>query len=141
MLKELNSSRFERRDIEPRKQDFNRASNLLADFWYCRLEAFRSGQDRITGYYDGKDKYLLILILGEYLDRYLPITRALQRLYISDLMMIMVMTMIIQMIIIIGNKSKSFRKSLSNKCGTHGIMELQKTATLGTEHILKKVFM
>jgi len=67
MLKELNSSRFGRRDIKPRKQDFNRASNLSDDFSYCRLEAFRSGQDRITGYYDDRDKYLLILILGEYL--------------------------------------------------------------------------
>ena len=41
----------------------------------------------------------------------------------------MIMVMIIKMIIIIiGTTSKSFSKSLSNKPGTHGIMELQKTA-------------
>jgi len=43
------------------------------------------------------------------------------------------------MMIIIETTSKSFRKSLSNKPGTHGIMDLQKTAILCTEHILKKV--
>jgi len=47
----------------------------------------------------------------------------------------MMMIMIIKMIIIIiGITSKLFRKSLSNKPGTHGIMELQKTTILGTEH-------
>jgi len=48
----------------------------------------------------------------------------------------MIMIMIIKRIIIIGTTSKSFRKSLSNKPGTRGIMELQKTAILGTEHML-----
>ena len=35
--------------------------------------------------------------------------------------------------------SKSFRKYVSNITGNHGIKELQKTAILGTAHILRKV--
>jgi hypothetical protein len=37
--------------------------------------------------------------------------------------------------------SKSFRKYLSNIPGKHDIKELQKTAILGTTHILRKVLM
>jgi hypothetical protein len=35
--------------------------------------------------------------------------------------------------------SKSFRKYVSNKPGNHEVKELQKTAILGTELILRKV--
>jgi hypothetical protein len=35
--------------------------------------------------------------------------------------------------------SKSFRKYVSNITGNHEVMELQKTAILGTAHILRKV--
>ena len=35
--------------------------------------------------------------------------------------------------------SKSFRKYVSNSPGNHEIKELQKTAILGTAHILRKV--
>jgi hypothetical protein len=35
--------------------------------------------------------------------------------------------------------SKSFRKYISNISGNHEVKELQKTAILGTVHILKKV--
>jgi hypothetical protein len=38
-----------------------------------------------------------------------------------------------------GNISKSFRKYLSNIPGKHEIKELQKTAILGTAHILRQV--
>jgi hypothetical protein len=38
-----------------------------------------------------------------------------------------------------GTISKSFRKYLSNVPGIHEIKELQKTAILGTAHILRKV--
>jgi hypothetical protein len=38
-----------------------------------------------------------------------------------------------------GTISKSFRKYVSNIPGNHEVMELQKTATLGTAHILRKV--
>jgi hypothetical protein len=38
-----------------------------------------------------------------------------------------------------GSISKSFRKYVSNKPGNHEVKELQKTAILGTEHILRKV--
>ena len=38
-----------------------------------------------------------------------------------------------------GAISKSFRKYVSNIPGNHEVKELQKTATLGTAHILRKV--
>jgi hypothetical protein len=40
-----------------------------------------------------------------------------------------------------GTVSKSFIKYLSNIWGKHEIKELQKTAILGTAHILRKVLM
>jgi hypothetical protein len=40
-----------------------------------------------------------------------------------------------------GTISKSFRKYLSSIPGKHDIKVLQKTATLGTAHILRKVLM
>ena len=39
----------------------------------------------------------------------------------------------------IGTSSKSFRKYVSNIPGNHEVKELQKTAVLGTAHILWKV--
>jgi hypothetical protein len=38
-----------------------------------------------------------------------------------------------------GTISKSFRKYVSNITGNHGVREIQKTAVLGTTHILRKV--
>jgi len=38
-----------------------------------------------------------------------------------------------------GTISKSFRKYVSNIPGNHEVKELQKTAILGTTHILRKV--
>jgi hypothetical protein len=40
-----------------------------------------------------------------------------------------------------GTISKSFRKHVSTIPGNHGAKELQKTAILGTAHILRKVRM
>ena len=40
-----------------------------------------------------------------------------------------------------GTISKSFRKCVSNIPGNHEVKELQKTAILGTAHILRKVLM
>jgi len=40
-----------------------------------------------------------------------------------------------------GTISKPFRKYMSNIPGKHEVKELQKTAILGTEHILRKVLM
>jgi hypothetical protein len=40
-----------------------------------------------------------------------------------------------------GTISKSFRKYVSNIPGKHEVQELQKTAILGTAHILRKVLM
>ena len=38
-----------------------------------------------------------------------------------------------------GTISKSFRKYVSNIPGSHEVLELQKTAILGTAHIFRKV--
>ena len=40
-----------------------------------------------------------------------------------------------------GSISKSFRKYMINIPGNHEVKELQKTAILGTAHILRKVLM
>jgi len=40
-----------------------------------------------------------------------------------------------------GTISKSFKKYASHKPGKHAVKELQKTATLDTAHILRKVLM
>jgi hypothetical protein len=40
-----------------------------------------------------------------------------------------------------GTISKSFRKYMSNIPGNHEVKKLQKTAILGTAHILRKVLM
>ena len=40
-----------------------------------------------------------------------------------------------------GTISKSFRKYVNNIPGIHEVKELQKTAILGTAHILRKVLM
>ena len=40
-----------------------------------------------------------------------------------------------------GTISKTFRKYVSNIPGNHEVKELQKTAILGTTHILRKVLM
>jgi hypothetical protein len=40
-----------------------------------------------------------------------------------------------------GTISKSFRKYVSTIPGKHDVRELQKTAILGTAHILRKVLM
>ena len=48
---------------------------------------------------------------------------------------------IIIIIIITGTISKTFRKYVSNIPGNHEVKELQKTAILGTAHILRKVLM
>jgi hypothetical protein len=42
-------------------------------------------------------------------------------------------------IIINGTISKSFRKYVNTIPGNHEVREIQKTATLGTEHIFRKV--
>jgi hypothetical protein len=40
-----------------------------------------------------------------------------------------------------GTISKSFRKYVSNIPGKHEVKELEKTAILGTAHVLRKVLM
>jgi hypothetical protein len=53
-----------------------------------------------------------------------------------------VKTKVIPVIIgVTGITSKSFRKYMSNIPGNHEVKELQKTATLGTAHIFRKVLM
>jgi hypothetical protein len=60
------------------------------------------------------------------------------------MIIIITITIIIIIIIIIiigatGTISKSFRKYVSNIPGNHEVKELQKTAILGTAHVLRKV--
>jgi hypothetical protein len=53
-----------------------------------------------------------------------------------------VKTRVIPVIIgVTGTISKSFRKCVSNIPGNHEVRELQKTAILGTVHVLRKVLM
>ena len=55
-----------------------------------------------------------------------------------------VKTKVIPVILVIGATgtiSKTFRKYVSNIPGNHEVKELQKTAILGTAHILRKVLM
>jgi len=53
-----------------------------------------------------------------------------------------VRTKVIPVIIgVTGTISKSFRKYVSNIPGNHEVKELQKTAMVGTAHILRKVLM
>ena len=53
----------------------------------------------------------------------------------------MMMMMIIIIIGVTGTISKSFRKYVINIPGNHEVKELQKTAILGTAHILWKMLM
>jgi hypothetical protein len=56
--------------------------------------------------------------------------------------MMMMMIPVIPVIIgATGTISKSFRKYVSNIPGKHEVKKLQKTAILGTAHILRKVLM
>ena len=67
--------------------------------------------------------------------RYKDLTIEIQRMWNVN-------TKVIPVIIgAIGTISKSFRKYVSNIPGNHEVKELQKTAILGTAHILRKVLM
>jgi hypothetical protein len=67
--------------------------------------------------------------------KYKDLTTEIQRMW-------NVKTKMIQVIIrATGTISKSFRKYVSNIPGKHEVRELQKTAILGTVHILRKVLM
>jgi hypothetical protein len=48
-------------------------------------------------------------------------------------------TRVIPVVIGTNGTPKSFRKYVSNIPGNHDVRELQKTATLSTEHIVRKV--
>ena len=52
-----------------------------------------------------------------------------------------VKTKVIPITGVTGTISKSFRKHVSNIPGNHEVKELQKTAILGTAHILRKALM
>ena len=65
--------------------------------------------------------------------KYKDLTTEIQRMW-------NVKTKVISVIIgVTGTISKSFRKYMSNIPGNHEVKELQKTAILGTAHILRKV--
>ena len=68
--------------------------------------------------------------------KYKDLTMEIQRMYEN------VKTKVIPVILgATGTTSKSFRKYLCNIPGKHEVKELQKTAILGTAHILRKVLM
>ena len=70
---------------------------------------------------------------GEKILKYKELTIEIQRIW-------NVKTRVIPVIIgATGTISKSFRKYVSNIPGNHDVKELQKTAILGTAHILRKV--
>ena len=63
-------------------------------------------------------------------------------LFIIIIIIIIIIIKVIPVIIgATGTISKTFRKYVSNIPGNHEVKELQKTATLGTVHILRKVLM
>jgi archaellin len=66
--------------------------------------------------------------------KYKDLTTEIQRMW-------NVKTKVIPVIGATGTISKSFRKYVSNIPGKHEVKELQKTAILGTAHILRKVLM
>jgi len=71
----------------------------------------------------------------EKIRKYTDLTTEIQRMW-------NVKTKVIPVIIgATGTISKSFRKYVSNIPGKHEVKELQKTAILGTAHILRKVLM
>jgi hypothetical protein len=67
--------------------------------------------------------------------KYRDLTREIQRMWNVKIKVIPVI------IEATGTISKSFRKYVSNIPGNHEVKELQKTAVLGTAHILRKVLM
>jgi hypothetical protein len=72
---------------------------------------------------------------GEKILKYKEVTIDIQRMW-------NVKTRVIPVIIgATGTISKSFRKYVSTLPGNHDVRELQKTAILGTAHILRKVLM
>jgi uncharacterized protein YpmB len=62
-------------------------------------------------------------------------------LHLSNLGILIIIIIIIIITIIISTISKSFRKYMSTIPGNNAVKELQKTAILGTAHILRKVLM
>jgi len=78
---------------------------------------------------DNDDDIIIIIIIIKYKD----LTLEIQRMW-------NVKTRVIPVIIgATGTISKSFRKYVSDVPGNHDVKELQKTAILGTAHILRKV--
>ena len=61
-------------------------------------------------------------------------------LVVQEIILLLIIIIII-IIIINGTISKSLRQYLINIPGKHEIKDLQKTAILGTAHILRKVLM
>ena len=83
----------------------------------------------------GNNKIIVIKKEAEKILKYKDLTIKIQRMW-------NVKTKLISVIIgATGTISKSFRKYMSNIPGKHEVKELQKTAILGTAHILRKVLM
>ena len=72
---------------------------------------------------------------AEKIPKYKDLTIEIQRMWNVKTKVIPVIT------VATGTISKSFRKYVSNIPGKHKVKELQKTAILGTAHVLRKVLM
>jgi hypothetical protein len=77
----------------------------------------------------------VIKLEAEKIFKYKDLTTEIQRMWNVKTNVILVITGAT------GTISKSFRKYLRNVPGKHEVKELQKTAILGTAHILRKVLM
>ena len=78
---------------------------------------------------------IIIIIEADKIIKYKDLTIEIQRMWNVKTKVIPVITGAT------GTISKSFRKYVSNIPGKHEVKELQKTAILGTAHILRKVLM
>ena len=84
---------------------------------------------------DVDNMVLVIIIEADKIVKYKDLTIGIQGMW-------NVITKVIPVIIgATGTFSKSFRKYVGNIPGKHEVKELQKTATLGSAHILRKVLM
>jgi hypothetical protein len=84
---------------------------------------------------DNKIIIIIIIIITEKILKYKDFAIEIQRMW-------NVKTKVIPVIIgTTGTITKSFRKCVSNMPRKHEVKELQKTAILGTAHILRKVLM
>ena len=128
-----------------RYESFNMGNNITSAMYFKYRIAVNTAHHRNTVYLN----YIIVNVLqkvitnddknnskeAEKILKYKDLTIEIQSMW-------NVKTKVIPVIIgATGTISKSFRKYVSNIPGKHEVKELQKTAILGTAHILRKVLM